>query len=95
MASPFFHRGTINRMDYTPRDLEVFRYCFQLIAGGCKNSFEAERALRVKFWWVTHLEAERLLKRFWRERSKIEEALRLRVGTTEIQNVRETCCATP
>ena len=82
-------------MDYTPRDLEVFRYCFQLIADGCKNSFEAERALRVKFWWVTHLEAERLVKRFSRERSKIEEALRLRVGTTEAQYVRETCCATP
>jgi hypothetical protein len=82
-------------MDYTDRDLEVFRYCFQLIADGCKNSFEAERALRVKFWWVTHLEAERLVKRFSRERSKIEEALRLRVGTTETQNVRETCCATP
>ena len=82
-------------MDYTPRDLEIFRFCFQLIADGCKNSFEAERALRVKFWWVTHLEAERLVKRFSRERSKIEEALRLRVGTTETQNVRETCCATP
>lgn len=82
-------------MDYTPRDLDVFRFCFQLIADGCKNSFEAERALRVKFWWVTHLEAERLVKRFSRERSKIEEVLRLRASTAEIQNVRETCWATP
>ena len=82
-------------MDYTPRDLDVFRFCFQLIADGCKSSFEAERALRVKFWWVTHLEAERLVKRFSRERSKIEEVLGLRASTAEIQNVRETCCATP
>lgn len=92
-------------MDYTPRELEVFRFCFQLIADGCKTSFEAERALRVKFWWVTHLEAERLVKRFWRERSKIEEVLGLRAITAEIQNVRnlsqdtlaagDPCCATP
>ncbi len=85
-------------MDYTPRELEVFRYCFQLIADGCKTSFEAERALRVKFWWVTHLDAERLLKRFWRERSKIEGVLGLRARTSEIQNVKasgDPCCATP
>jgi hypothetical protein len=92
-------------MDYTPRELEVFRYCFQLIADGCKSSFEAERALRVKFWWATHLDAERLLKRFWRERSKIEGVLGLRARTSEIQNVRnlsqstlapgDPCCATP
>jgi hypothetical protein len=85
-------------MDYTPRDLEVFRFCFQLIADGCKNSFEAERALRVKFWWASHLDAERLVKRFWRERSKIEEVLGLRLSTPEIQNVkasRDSCCATP
>ena len=85
-------------MNYTPRDLEVFRFCFQLIADGCKNSFEAERALRVKFWWASHLEAERLVKRFWRERSKIEEVLGLRLSTPEIQNVKpsgETCYATP
>jgi len=85
-------------MDYTPRDLEVFRFCFQLVAEGCKNSFEAERALRVKFWWASHLDAERLVKRFWRERSKIEEALGLRLSTPEIQNVKapgDPCCATP
>jgi hypothetical protein len=85
-------------MNYTPRDLEVFRFCFQLITDGCKNSFEAERALRVKFWWASHLDAERLVKRFWRERSKIEEVLGLRLRTPEIQNVKvpgETCCATP
>jgi hypothetical protein len=85
-------------MNYTPRDLEVFRFCFELIAGGCKNSFEAERALRIKFWWASHLEAERLVKRFWRERSKIEEVLGLRLSTPEIQNVkasRDSCCASP
>jgi hypothetical protein len=85
-------------MNYTPRDLEVFRFCFQLIADGCKNSFEAERALRVKFWWASHLDAERLVKRFWRERSKIEEVLGLHLSTPEIQNVkayRDSCCATP
>ena len=85
-------------MDYTPRDLEVFRFCFDLIANGCKNSFEAERALRVKFWWASHLDAERLVKRFWRERSKIEGVLGLQLSTPELKNVKasgETCCATP
>lgn len=72
---------------YSPRELEVFRFCFQLLADGCKSSFDAERALRRTFWWVTNLDAERFVKRFCRERSKIEEALGYWNGTTEIQNV--------
>lgn len=75
-------------MNYSPRELEVFRFCFQLIEEGCKSSFEAEKALRAKFWWITHLEAERFVKRFCRERSKIEEILGLEDCTTEPQNVR-------
>jgi hypothetical protein len=85
-------------MDYTPRDLEVFRFCFDLIASGCKTSFEAERALRVKFWWASHLDSERLVKRFLRERSKIEGVLGLEARTPELKNVkasRDSCCATP
>ena len=73
-------------MSYSPNEIEVFRFCFQLISEGCKSSFEAERYLRVKFWWITHLDAERFVKRFWRERSKIEEVLGQYISTNDIQN---------
>jgi hypothetical protein len=89
---------------YTPNELEVFRYCFKLLSEGCKTSFEAERALRKKFWWVTHFDSERLVKRFWKERHKIEEVL-TEIDCNEIQNVqtynvsqggaecRDPCCS--
>lgn len=60
---------------YTEKEVEVFRYCLQLLSKGCKSSFEAEQELYKKFWWISRLGAEQLVRRFWQERHKIEELL--------------------
>jgi hypothetical protein len=63
-------------MTYTSQELEVFKYCFTLLAEGCKTSHEAEKALYKAFHWMTPLEAQRFIKVWIRDRQKIDETLR-------------------
>ena len=63
-------------MAYTAQELDVFKYCFTLLAEGCKTSHEAEKALYKAFHWMTPLDAQRLVKLWIRDRQKIDETLR-------------------
>jgi hypothetical protein len=60
---------------YTNNELEVFITCSLLISEGYTTSFELEKELYKRFWWITRISAERLVKQFYQNRRKIEEEL--------------------
>lgn len=39
--------------NWTDETLEIFSYCFEVIARGCDSSATLEKEIRRKFWWVT------------------------------------------
>jgi hypothetical protein len=50
-------------------------YLSEIIPSECKTSFEAEKALLKKFWWVSPLQSEKIVKEWIRNKKKIETKL--------------------
>ncbi len=50
-------------------------YLSEIIPSECKTSLEAEKALLKKFWWITPLQSEKIVKEWIRNNKKIETKL--------------------
>ncbi len=62
-------------MAYTDEELQIFAHCFKLLDDGCTMSSQMEKALVHKFWWISNTSAYLIVRKWFRNREKIEEIL--------------------
>lgn len=70
------------KLPWSEEEMEVFTYCCQRVAEGCKTSTEMEEDIRRKFWWVTATNAYHLVRTWFRNRQDIQDILNMRAGVS-------------